>query len=86
MQIRARKKTKNDKSEKKKTIFFVCLVVVLELFETGIVLNKSPIHTRTHTHTHTRHTSQIEVELSKGKKLKKCSIQAGACFEYHTIA
>lgn len=70
--------------KKRKQFFFICLVVVLELFETGIVLNKSPIHTQTHTHT--RHTSQAELKLSRGKKLKKCSIQAGACFEYHTIA
>lgn len=50
MQIRARKKTKNEKNEKKKKTIFFCLVVVLELFETGIVLNKSPIPIHTHIH------------------------------------
>lgn len=61
------KKQRMIKVRRRKQFFFVCLVVVLELFETGIVLNKSPIPIHTHTHTQTRHTSQTELELSKGK-------------------
>lgn len=50
--------------KKRKQFFFICLVVVLELFETGIVLNKSPIHTHTHTYS-THFTGRAKVEQRK---------------------
>lgn len=48
--------------KKRKQFFFICLVVVLELFETGIVLNKSPIHTHTYS---THFTGRAKVEQRK---------------------
>lgn len=61
------KKQRMIKMRKRKQFFF-CLVVVLELFETGIVLNKSPIpiHTHKHTHTDSTHfTDRARVEQRK---------------------
>lgn len=77
------KKQRMRKMRRRRKQFFFCLVVVLELFETGIVLNKSPIPIHTHKHTYTYSTHFTD--RARGEQ-RKCSIQAGACFEYHTIA